>query len=210
MTARGENAPVQEAPVKTTDEKKAKKLSLAKNISFAALFAALCCVSTLFISVPLPASGYFNTGDIFVLLAGWFLGPLYGGAAAGVGSMLADIISGYAVYAPATFFVKALDAVAAYLVWPSFEKSHQKRQAGHLAESDFRPRGRGADGVRILLLRGRRPRHGHRRRRQYPREYLAGRMLSSLRLRSDRRFISREASPRIFSQASIKRFYFLN
>ncbi len=116
MTARGENAPVKDAPVKTTDEKKAKKLSLAKNISFAALFAALCCVSTLFISVPLPASGYFNTGDIFVLLAGWFLGPLYGGAAAGVGSMLADIISGYAVYAPATFFVKALDAVAAYLV----------------------------------------------------------------------------------------------
>lgn len=116
MTLRSENAPAEEAPVKIPDEKKAKKLSIAKNISFAALFAALCCVSTLFIGVPLPASGYFNTGDVFVLLAGWFLGPLYGSVAAGAGSMLADIISGYAIYAPSTFFVKAFDAVVAYLV----------------------------------------------------------------------------------------------
>ena len=34
------------------------------------------------------------TTDIVVLLAGWVLGPMYGGAAAGLGSMLADLVSG--------------------------------------------------------------------------------------------------------------------
>ena len=47
--------------------------SHAKNIVFSAVFAALCCVGTLVIIIPLPY-GYFNAGDIFVLLAGWCLG----------------------------------------------------------------------------------------------------------------------------------------
>ena len=51
-------------------------ISLSKRLAFAALFAALCCVSTVVITVPLPASGYFNTGDIFVLLSAWCLGPV--------------------------------------------------------------------------------------------------------------------------------------
>ena len=66
-------------------------ISLAKHLSFTAVLAALCCVSTVFFVVPLPASGYFNMGDVFVLLSGWLLGPLYGAAAAGLGTMLADV-----------------------------------------------------------------------------------------------------------------------
>ena len=38
-------------------------------------------------------------------------------AAAGIGSMMADLFSGYAVYAPATFVIKALMALAAYLLY---------------------------------------------------------------------------------------------
>ena len=60
-----------------------------------ALFAALCTVMTLVIQVPSPVQGYVNLGDCAVLLAAWALGPLYGGAAAGTGSMLADLLSGY-------------------------------------------------------------------------------------------------------------------
>ena len=76
----------------------------AKKLAFSALFSALVCVASTIIVIPLP-NGYFNTGDVFVLLSGWFLGPLFGAISAGVGSMLADIISGFAIYAPATFFV---------------------------------------------------------------------------------------------------------
>lgn len=61
--------------------------------------------------------GYVNLGDCVVLLAGWVLGPMYGGAAAGLGSMLADLVSGYPLYAPGTFVIKACMAVCAWAVF---------------------------------------------------------------------------------------------
>ncbi len=79
----------------------------------ASLFAALCTVMTMVIQVPSPMQGYVNLGDCAVLLSAWVLGPWYGGAAAGIGSMLADLLSGYAHYAPGTFAVKLAMAVAA-------------------------------------------------------------------------------------------------
>ena len=85
-----------------------------KKICLAALFAALCFVATAFISFPLP-TGYANLGDCFAFMAGFVLGMPWGIAAAGIGSMLADIVLGYAVYAPATFVLKAIIAVAGAL-----------------------------------------------------------------------------------------------
>ena len=85
----------------------------AKSISFTALFAALCFLGTVCVSIPLSVSGYFNIGDVFVLASGWFLGPWLGAAAAGVGSALADISLGFGIYAPATFLIKALDSLVA-------------------------------------------------------------------------------------------------
>ena len=67
---------------------------------YTALFTALTTVATLVIQVPSPMSGYVNLGDAMVLLSAWILGPVYGTAAAGIGSMLADLLSGYAYYAP--------------------------------------------------------------------------------------------------------------
>ena len=86
-----------------------------RKLVLAALFAALCTIMTLVIQVPSPMQGYVNLGDCAVLLSAWVLGPLYGGAAAGVGSMLADLLSGYAHYAPGTFAIwlgKGLAAAA--------------------------------------------------------------------------------------------------
>ena len=110
------------------------QISLAKQLTFCAVFAALCCVSTLLITIPLPASGFFNTGDVFVLLAGWFLGPLYGAVASAVGSALADIVAGYAIYAPATFLIKGGVAFIAYTVASFFKKAIKKETL------DFLPR----------------------------------------------------------------------
>ena len=84
-----------------------------KKLVLSALFAALCTVMTLVIQVPSPMQGYVNLGDCAVLLAAWVLGPLYGGLAAGTGSMLADLLSGYAHYAPGTFLIKFGMACAA-------------------------------------------------------------------------------------------------
>jgi len=85
-----------------------------KKIVMAALLAALCCVATMIIKIPSPLKGYLNLGDCIVLLSGWLLSPFYGFIAAGIGSALADIFSGYVTYAPATFIIKGLMALVAY------------------------------------------------------------------------------------------------
>ena len=89
-----------------------------RKLVYAALFAALTCVMTMIVKIPVPATGgYVNLGDCVVLLAGWVLGPMYGGAAAGLGSMLADLVSGYPLYAPGTFVIKACIALSASAVF---------------------------------------------------------------------------------------------
>ena len=88
--------------------------STTKKIVMAAMLAALCCVATMIIKIPSPLKGYLNLGDCVVLLAGFMLSPLYAFLAAGVGSALADIFSGYAVYAPATFIIKGVMALTCF------------------------------------------------------------------------------------------------
>lgn len=89
---------------------------------YTALFMALCCAAT-FISIPAPAgTGYLNLGDCFVILSGWLMGPVYGFIAAGVGSALSDVFLGYSVYAPATFIIKGIMALASYFIVKSLKK----------------------------------------------------------------------------------------
>ncbi len=93
-----------------------------QKIVFSALLASLVCVATMIIKIPSPLKGYINLGDCVVLLSGWTLSPVYGFLAAGVGSGLADIFSGYAVYAPATFIIKGLMALVAHFVFNMISK----------------------------------------------------------------------------------------
>ena len=99
-----------------------------RKLVLAALFAALCTVMTMVIQVPSPMQGYVNLGDCAVLLSAWVLGPWYGGAAAGLGSMLADLLS-YPHYAPGTLVIKGLMAMTAALILRSMHGS----KAGYLA-----------------------------------------------------------------------------
>lgn len=122
--------------------------SPAKNLAFMAVFASLTCVCTLVVQIPLPAGGYFNVGDVFVFLTAWCLGPLYGAIASGVGGALADLVSGYAIYAPATLIVKAFVAVIAYLVW-SFLKKYIKKDT-----LDFVPRCLSSMVGELLMVAG--------------------------------------------------------
>lgn len=93
-----------------------------RNIVMAALLAALTCVATMLIKIPSPLKGYVNLGDCIVLLCGWMLSPVYGFLAAGVGSGLADLFAGYAIYVPATFLIKGLMALTAHLGFKLFAK----------------------------------------------------------------------------------------
>ncbi len=79
-------------------------------LATAGLMAALVVVGTMLIQVPTPGKGYIHIGDSMVYLCGILLGPSLGALAAACGSLLADIFSGYGVYAPASFIIKGLDA----------------------------------------------------------------------------------------------------
>jgi len=103
----------------------------------AALFAALTCISTMIIQIPTPLQGYINLGDSIVLLSGWFLGPFYGACAAAVGSALADILTGYLYYAPATFLIKGLMALAAYFMMRLFLKYFRSKKLPALITSSI-------------------------------------------------------------------------
>ena len=92
-------------------------------IVLTAMFAAMVCVTTICVQIPSPVGGYVNLGDTLVLMSAFLLGPVYGGAAAGIGSALADLITGYAYYAPGTLVIKLLIAVAAALVNRALKKA---------------------------------------------------------------------------------------
>ncbi|MCL2866709.1 MAG: ECF transporter S component [Clostridia bacterium] len=74
----------------------------------ASFMAALCCITTFAVRIPAPVQGYIHPGDGMVLLCSLLLPPLWGAAAAGLGSALADLLAGYAHYAAVTFIIKAL------------------------------------------------------------------------------------------------------
>ena len=94
-----------------------------KKIVFASMLTALVCVATMIIKIPSPLKGYINIGDCIVLLAGWIASPVYGFIIAGLGSAMADLFSGYLIYAPATFIIKGIMAL---IVYYSFKLLHKK------------------------------------------------------------------------------------
>ncbi|MDY6314879.1 MAG: ECF transporter S component [Clostridia bacterium] len=96
-----------------------------KKLVTAALFAAIICAVTFFPKVP-SVNGYLHLGDAVILMAAFVMGPLYGAAAAAIGSALADIISGYVIFVPGTFMIKFLTAAVAALVLSGLKKTAPK------------------------------------------------------------------------------------
>ena len=87
-----------------------------KTMSLTALFAALILVSTAYAKIPI-GFGYVHVGDIFIMTGAFFLPPVYAVLSAATGSMLADLIAGYVIYMPVTFFVKGLMALVCGLFY---------------------------------------------------------------------------------------------
>lgn len=92
-----------------------KKWTFATTAIVGALIA-LAAIATMVIRVPIPATtGYFNIGDVFVVLAGLWLGPLAGAIVGGVGPTIADAI-GYPVFIPATLITKGMEGFIVGLI----------------------------------------------------------------------------------------------
>lgn len=90
-----------------------KKITTTQ-LTMLAMFMALTTVATMLIQIPIPATkGYLNIGDTILITSGLLLGKLAGGLVGGIGSALADILSGYAYYAPITLVVKGMEGFLA-------------------------------------------------------------------------------------------------
>ena len=100
---------------------KREKQTKLRKLVYGAMLGALVFAAT-WISVPLPV-GNVNLGDGVLLIAAWMLGGPWAVFAAAIGATLTDLMGGYAIYAPATFVIKALMAVVAILVLRALLKS---------------------------------------------------------------------------------------
>ena len=79
-------------------------------LALSAIFTALVCVATLTFVISIPATtGYFNLGETLIYTAALIFGPLIGGIAGGAGAAIADILGGFAQFAPVTLIVKGLE-----------------------------------------------------------------------------------------------------
>lgn len=83
-----------------------EKMSVQK-LCVSALLTALVCVTTAAIQIPIPL-GYMHLGNVMILIAGVFFGPAAGMLAGGIGSALADLLTGYGVWALPTLLIKSL------------------------------------------------------------------------------------------------------
>ncbi|MDI9644856.1 MAG: ECF transporter S component [Candidatus Verstraetearchaeota archaeon] len=85
-------------------------MRLVRDIPVTAFYTALVSVSTVAFTIYVPATrGYFNIGEAAVYTAALLGGARIGAFAGGVGSMLADLILGYYLFAPATLVIKGME-----------------------------------------------------------------------------------------------------
>lgn len=92
------------------------------NLTVTGLMAALVFVATYFLNIKIPIAGADKTmigfANVFCILSGLLLGPLYGGLAAGVGSCLFDLVGGWASSAPVTLITKfAMAFLCGWIAW---------------------------------------------------------------------------------------------
>lgn len=100
--------------------------SRTNTMIMAAMMMGLIMAMTFIIRIPVPAThGYIHLGDCMIFMAVLLLGWKHGAVAAGLGSALADLIGGFAIYAPVTFVVKFLmAAVVGLFLQKALKREH--------------------------------------------------------------------------------------
>lgn len=89
----------------------------AFKVASLAILIAVTAIFTYIIRIPIaPTRGYINFGDVAIFFTAILFGPWTAFIAGGVGTALADLISGYAQWAPFTFFAHGLQGLFIGLV----------------------------------------------------------------------------------------------
>ncbi|ABY95060.1 MULTISPECIES: ECF transporter S component [Thermoanaerobacter] len=98
-----------------------------KKVVYGAFMMALVTIGTMVIQIPTPATkGYINVGDSFIFLSSALFGPTMGFVTGGIGSALADLLSGYAYWSPWTFIIKGIEGLIVGLMYKKYTKEYLK------------------------------------------------------------------------------------
>ncbi len=95
----------------------------ALTLAAAAVFAALVFVATYLFVISIPAtSGYFNLGETIIYIAALIFGPVAGALSGGIGAMTADVLLGYAQFAPGTLAIKGIEGFIVGFLYQKLQK----------------------------------------------------------------------------------------
>ena len=99
------------------------KQRLAFRIASIAVLTAVTTVFTMIIRIPVtPTRGYINLGDVAIYFTALTFGPFTALAAGGLGTALADILGGYAQWAPITFFAHGIQGLVIGFIFKMVKK----------------------------------------------------------------------------------------
>ncbi|MDD2374456.1 MAG: ECF transporter S component [Eubacteriales bacterium] len=93
-----------------------------RQITYGGIIAAIVLIATMVFQLPIPTpvlKGYVNFGDGVIMASAMIMGP-YAAISAAIGSALADLLSSYVVFAPATFLIKGLMGLTAGLLFKKY------------------------------------------------------------------------------------------
>ena len=91
--------------------------SVSFKIASAAILTAVTVVMTIAVRIPIaPTRGYINLGDLAIYFTALSFGPAAAFIAGGLGTAIADIISGFSQWAPFSFLIHGLQGLAVGLI----------------------------------------------------------------------------------------------
>lgn len=95
------------------------------DIVTAVIYIVAVYVATVAIQIYQPATGgYFNLGEAIIYLVAILHGPLAAALAGGIGASLADLSTGYGIFAPGTLVIKFIEGyLAGWLIWKFRDKA---------------------------------------------------------------------------------------
>jgi len=86
----------------------------ASSVVVTGVLTAVVAVLTFVVRVPIaPTRGYIHLGDVGVYFAAFAFGPAIGCLAGGLGTAIADVMGGYAHWAPLSFVFHGLQGLVA-------------------------------------------------------------------------------------------------
>ncbi len=88
----------------------------ALRIALIAILTAITVVFTLIVRVPTPIKGYISLCDVVIVFSAYLFGPFTALIAGGLGTGIADIIGGYAQWAPFSFIIHGLQGLLIGLI----------------------------------------------------------------------------------------------